>query len=193
MQYGEPDSIRLLRISILIRQWVAIQMDIVLDSNYLTEFLTQYFDDNIANRGHGRFLPQGLISRELARKFNNIMMTSEELLSDLVIASALAFVEIARNWEELVQNRFTIEQLHTFVYQPPIWFDIAPIDNDLLPSFVDVPAVVKIGSKLEPIEWTDGVHMATVLSRGEAANSATLATSDHRLIAVLWEQGRRAL
>ena len=168
-------------------------MDIVLDSNYLTEFLAQYFDDKIANRGQGRFLPQGIISKELARKLNNIMMMSEEFLSDLVVASALAFVEIARNWGELTRNRFTIEQLHTFVYQPPIWFDIAPVDNDLLPSFVDVPAVVKIGSKLEPIEWTDGVHMATTLSRGEVVNSATLATSDHCLIAILKEQGRHIL
>ena len=70
---------------------------------------------------------------------------------------------------------------------------VAPIDNDLLPSFVDVPTLVKIGSKLEPIECTDGVHLATVLSRGEAVGSATLATSDYRLIAILQRQGRLVL
>ena len=102
-------------------------MDIVLDSDYLSEFLGQYFSVTLANRGRGRFSPQGLISKELARRLNNIMITSEESISNLVIASALAFVEIARNWEELVNNRFTIEQFHAFVYQPPIWFDIAPI------------------------------------------------------------------
>lgn len=165
-------------------------MDIVLDSDYLAEFLAQYFDVGLANRGQGTFHPKGLISKELARKLNSIMITSQESISTLVIASALAFVEIARNWEKLAGNRFTIEQFHAFVYQPPIWFDIAPVDSDLLPSFIDVPTLVKIDSKLKPIEWTDGVHLATVLSRGEAVGSATLATSDHRLIAILQQQGR---
>ena len=165
-------------------------MDIVLDTGHLAEFLTQYFNDNLANRGQGRFHPQGLISKELARRLNNIMITSQESISNLVIASSLAFVEIARSWDSLGKNKFTIEQFHTFVYQPPIWFDIAPVDNDLLPSFIDVPTAIKIGSKFESIEWTDGVHLATALSRGEVASSATLATSDHRLIAILQQQGR---
>ena len=168
-------------------------MDIVLDSDYLAEFLAQYFDTDLANRGQGRFQPRGLISKELARRLNNIMITSQESISILVIASALAFVEIARNWDKLARNRFSIEQFHAFVYQPPIWFDIAPVDNDLLPSFIDVPTLVKIGSELERIEWTDGVHFATVLSRGEAVGNATLATSDHRLIAILQQQGRLIL
>lgn len=125
-------------------------MDIVLDSDYLAEFLSQYFNTRLANRGKGRFYPQGLISRELARRLNNIMQISQESISALVIASALAFVEIARKWENLAKDRFTIEQFHAFVYQPPIWFDIAPIDSDLLPSFVNVPTLVNINSELKP-------------------------------------------
>ncbi len=165
-------------------------MEVILDSDYLAEFLMQYFDNDLANRGNGRFQTNGLISHDLARKLNNIMILSREGISNLVITSAFAFIEIARKWDSLAEGMFTVDQLHAFIYEPPPWFSIAPVDYDLLPSFIDVPIVVEVNSKVETIEWTDAVHMATVISRGLLPTDATMATSDRRLKAILRVQKR---
>lgn len=165
-------------------------MDVILDSDYLSEFLMQYFDSDLANRGNGRFQTNGLISHDLARKLNNIMILSRDGISSLVITSAFAFIEITRKWDSLGEGMFTVDQLHAFLYEPPPWFSIAPVDCDLLPSFIDVPQVVEVNSKIEAIEWTDAVHMATVLSRGLLPTDATMATSDRRLKAILRVQRR---
>jgi len=165
-------------------------MDVILDSDYLAEFLMQYFNSDFANRGNGRFKTNGLISHDLARKLNNIMILSHDGISNLVITSAFAFIEIERKWDSLAEGMFTVDQLHAFIYEPPPWFSIAPVDSDLLPSFIDVPQVVEVNSKVEAIEWTDAVHMATVLSRGLLPTDATMATSDRRLKAILRVQRR---
>lgn len=165
-------------------------MDVILDSDYLAEFLMQYFDADLANRGDGRFQANGFISHDLARRLNNIMILSRDGISNLVIASAFAFIEIARKWDSLAEGMFTVDQLHAFVYEPPPWFSIAPVDYDLLPSFIDVPTAIKVSSTLEAIEWTDAVHMATVISRGLLPTDATMATSDRRLKTILRVQER---
>lgn len=168
-------------------------MDIILDTDYLSEFLSQYFDVGCADREKGRFQARGLISTNLARVLNNIMLASREGISRLVIASAFAFIEISRKWDNLGAGRFSVHQLYAFISQPPDWFSIAPVDNDLLPSFIDIPSNIIIDSKLQPIEWTDAIHMATVISRGDNVNNATLVTSDHRLKVILNDQGRSIL
>lgn len=162
-------------------------MDIVLDANYLVDFLAQYFDRDYADRGQGRFYPEGCISSELARRLNGIIVAAQVGMSSLVISSTLAFVEIGRNWNTMVRDRFVPSQLHAFLLQPPAWFDIAPIDDDLLPSFINIPPYVFLRSRSEPIEWTDAVHLATMFSREE---NTVLATSDSRIRAILNEQGR---
>lgn len=168
-------------------------MDIILDTGHLADFLAQYFDSDLANRGGGKFQPKNLISAEAARRLNNIMTLSRMGTKDLVIASAFAFIEIARKWSSLAAGRFTVDQLHAFIYQPPTWFSIAPVDSHLLPSFIDVPTHVNIESKIESIEWTDAIHIATVISRGGLSTDATLATTDHKLKAILETQKRLIL
>ena len=165
-------------------------IDIVLDSNYLVEFLIQYFDSGVANRGMGRFQSSTVFSEDLARRLNQVMTTASEGISTLIIASTFALIEIARKWDQIVQDRFTIQQLHTFTYQYPEWFSLAPVDEDLIPFFIDVPSIVFVNSKAIPIEWTDAIHLATVISRGP---DATLATSDSRAKKVLELQGRPIL
>jgi len=162
-------------------------IDIILDSNYLVEFLVQYFDPVVANRGMGRFQSSAVFSRELARRLNQVVTTASEGISTLIIASTFTLIEIARKWDQIVQSRFTIQQLHAFTYQCPEWFSLAPVDEDLIPFFVDVPTTVVVGSRAVPIEWTDAIHLATVISRGE---EATLATSDRRARKVLQLEGR---
>jgi len=140
-------------------------IDIVLDSDYLAEFFIQYFDPDIANHGRGQFHASEVFSKDLARRLNDIVTTASEGISKLVIASTFALIEIARKWDVMVANRFSVQQLHAFVYQYPEWFSLAPVDEDLMPFFVDVPSNVVVDSRFVPIEWTDAIHLATVISR----------------------------
>ena len=165
-------------------------IDIILDSNYFVEFLVQYFDSAIANRGMGRFQSSTVFSKELARRLNQVVTTSFKESSKLIVASTFTLIEIARKWDQIVKSRFTIQQLHAFTYQYPVWFSLAPVDEDLIPFFVDVPSTVFMDSKSVPIEWTDAIHLATVVSRGP---DATLATSDLKVKKVLELQGRPIL
>lgn len=165
-------------------------IDIVLDSNCFVEFLAQYFDAAIANRGLGLFQSSAIFSAALARRLNQIVLAASDGISALVIASTFSLIEIARKWDQIVQGRFTIQQLHAFTYQYPEWFSLAPVDEDLIPFFIEVPSTVFLKSKSTTIEWTDAVHLATVISRG---TDATLATTDSKAKKVLEIQGRPIL
>lgn len=164
--------------------------DIVLDTNILADLLAQYFDPGRANYGTGEFLSGGGITRNLSRKLNRIVQRSRYGLSDVIVASAAAFVEIGRRWQGIVQDRFSVPQFEGFVRQPPEWFDIAPVDEDLLPFFIDVPIGVRMASRLEPVEWVDALHVATAISRGQ---DAELATTDQRLSSIPAVRSRLAL
>ena len=165
--------------------------DIVLDTNVLADFLSQFFDAGRADRGHGRFVADGTVTTELSRRLNRILGRHYSYVSvqdslgpamqELVVSSAFAFIEIGRKWGDIAADRFSEDQLFAFVNEPPDWFDIAPVDEDLLPSYVDVPSHVLLGGTREPIEWTDAVHVATAISRDP---SALLATTDRRLHSV---------
>lgn len=162
-------------------------IDIVLDSNYFAELLAQYFDSNSANRGSGQFHQSRVFSRDLARCLNRITAATTFGISNLVVASTLAPIEVARSWDDIVQGKFSAQQMHAFINQHPDWFSLAPVDEDLIPFLVDLPSWVMVDYRLQPIEWTDAVHLATVVSRGP---DATLATSDGRIKKVLELQGR---
>ena len=163
-------------------------MDLVLDSDYLADLLAQYFNPECADYGNGRFRPLGYITGNLASRLNTIMRSSASGVFSLVIASTFAFVEISRKWAPIVKNRFTVPQMHSFIRQSPDWFSIAPVDSDLLKSFKCAP---RMNSKFESIEWTDNIHMATVLSRGHNPSTATLVTNDLKLRTLLDDQGRK--
>lgn len=160
-------------------------VDIVLDSNVLADFLMQYF--GTARYGQASFIAQDSISKELSRRVNQIVrwhrwdLYDENVLQypGLIVASALAFVEISRQWATIVKNRFTIEQFAGFIEQPPEWFVIEPIDESLVEVFSYLPVEVLMASgKIKPLEWTDAIHAATALRRGE---ECLLATTDRRL------------
>jgi hypothetical protein len=151
--------------------------DLVLDTDALADFLAQYFGPT--GRGQGRFTASAWLSEEAARQINSIRDRSlGGVLRDLVIASCLAFVEVVRKWESLSRGRFQPWQLKAFLQQPPEWFSVAPVDEDLLESFLDVPGrVLMRGGDQQNVEWTDAVHVATVLSR----SNALFRTQDRRL------------
>lgn len=162
-------------------------MDIVLDSGHMVELVAQYFDKNLANYGYGRFQAVGVFSVEIARRLNSIVQTSRTSGFSLVIASTFTIVEISRKWKEMVGTKFTVEQFYAFLQEPPSWFSLAPVDEQLSPFFIYVP---NRNSKMESIEWTDAIHMATVFSRGDDPSSATLATTDGKLKQILVDKGR---
>jgi predicted nucleic acid-binding protein len=152
--------------------------DIVLDSDALADFLAQYFGP--AERGREAFVAGDWLSSQAAQEINRIRDHSlRGSLRHLVIASSLAFVEVVRKWDSLSKARITPWQLKAFLQQPPEWFSIAPVDEDLVEPFLDVPAEVAMpGEQQRPVEWTDAVHVATVFSRGD---SALFHTRDRRL------------
>jgi hypothetical protein len=76
--------------------------DIVLDTNALADFLAQYFGP--AERGQAPFQSGGRLSLETIRPINRICRQYgvDGSVTNLVIASSLAFVEIVRQWDEIV-------------------------------------------------------------------------------------------
>jgi len=162
--------------------------DVVLDTDVLAEVIGQYFGR--AERGRAPFEAGGCLSGERARRLNSIRMWAEggEAVGPLAIASALAFVEMVREWEDIVRGRFETYQLAAFLEQPPEWFSVAPVDEDLVEFFCRVPAhVVTPGGDTAPIEWTDAVHVATLLSRDP---NCLLATNDRPMTSIPLLDGR---
>lgn len=153
--------------------------DIVLDTNVLADFLGQYFGP--AERGRNEFHEGCWLSLEAARRTTQICRWYEvdQTPTCLVVASSFAFVEIAQHWNALARDRFQPHQLAAFLRQPPGWFSVAPVDEDLVEFFCCVPSDVWMqDGSARPIEWTDAVHIATLLSRD---STCLFATVDRRL------------
>ena len=168
--------------------------DIILDTQILADFLAQFFDT--AQRGHAPFAERDTITRELARKINqivrwhdeNLIIVDEERYPGKVVASTFAFVEIARKWSNTSSDRFTIEQLASFIEQPPEWFVIESVDENLILTFSDVPSdVLMEDGKARSLEWADAVHIATAFGRGD---NSLLAVKDEEMRQVDILQGR---
>jgi predicted nucleic acid-binding protein len=158
--------------------------DLILDTSVLGDFFEQFFSSLVANRGQGRFVEGTFLSQRAARELNRIVLlhSSQDLVStDLVIISPFAFIEMARRWDNIVSDRFSIDQVEAFSEQPPDWVSVATWDETLLPAFLDVPTHVWFKGESRAIEWTDAIHAATALARGD---SNLLATTDSRLHAL---------
>ena len=159
--------------------------DVVLDTNVLADFLAQFF--GTARRGHAPFAKQNAITRELARKINqvvrwydwNLESEEEEQHPGLIVASTFAFVEIGRKWTDIVKGRFKVTQMAAFVEQPPEWFAIEPVDENLVAAFCDAPADVLMAyGEMRSLEWADAVHIATAFGRGD---DSLLAVTDREM------------
>jgi len=151
--------------------------DVVLDTNVLADFLAQFFGS--AQRGRAPFTKQDTVTRELARKVNQIVHWHDwnfELGSEedgarhpgLIVAVTFAFVEIARKWTDIVRERFTVEQMAGFIEQPPEWFVIEPVDENLVEAFCDVPTdILTARGEMRSLEWADTIHVAVAFGRGD--------------------------
>jgi hypothetical protein len=157
----------------------------VLDTGPLADFLGQYFGP--ARRGHAPFRRGDSLSEAAARAINTILRAyyADEPSPDLVIASTLAFVEIARKWDQLAGGRFAPYQLKAFLAGPPPWFIVDPVDEDLVEFFLRLPAdVLMEDGRPASIEWTDAVHAATALSRDTPPRHCLIAVEDRRMLRI---------
>ncbi|GAB4547152.1 MAG: hypothetical protein Kow0063_41780 [Anaerolineae bacterium] len=151
--------------------------DLVLDVGALADLLSQYFQAE--DRTRPLFEPSRFLSSEIARQINRIVRDDGRYI---VAASAMAFVELVRKWDEIVDQRFEPYQLAAFLQDPPDWFSLEPVDEDLIPLFGQVPPEVPMpDGSVQTLEWPDVIHAATALSREEA----DLITSDGRLLQVM--------
>jgi len=153
--------------------------DIVLDTNILSEFLAQYFQQR-QKSGHftsNQLETTDLLNHRVVREIQAIIKSYDDM-SHLVVASTFAFLEIARKFAEVSGNRYSIEQFSGFIDQPPEWFLVAPLDESLFLDLLQIPPYVTMpGGQLKNIEWADAIHLATALSR----ENCLLATTDSRL------------
>jgi hypothetical protein len=163
---------------------------ITLDTGPLADLLAQYFGP--AQRGHAPFQRGGSLTEEAVRAINAIVRAfiQDEPARALVFASTLAFAEIARKWDALSGGRFQPHQLRAFLANPPGWFAVDPVDDSLVEFFLQVPIAVQMGGKLENIEWTDALHVATALSHDAPRAQCLLACEDRRVRAIPQLAGR---
>jgi len=154
--------------------------DIILDTNILADLLAQYYDSAFSKRG--LFDNYRTLNKDLVREINKIVAWhtendwGDDLLdpTGLVIASTFAFVEIARKFQEIAEDRFTLDQFAAFIDQPPEWFFISSVDAILLPYLTHLPAEVKLSNGgTKPMELADAIHLATAMSRDEYLIAAT--------------------
>jgi predicted nucleic acid-binding protein len=151
--------------------------DIVLDTDILVDFLSQYFGDF---RETKCFSPFNNMNSERVRIINEIIKAHEQHRKDrsYIFASTFAFVEISRKFDKIVDSRFNVEQFGAFIDQPPEWFLISPVESSLFLQLLNIPARVKMpAGKFENIEWADAIHLATAMSR----ENCFLATTDLRI------------
>lgn len=144
--------------------------DIILDTNILSEVLAQFFRNRIGVTSV-EFLESGVLKKAAVKALNKIIeWHNSNVDSDfpgLIIASSFGFIEIARQFDEISADEYTIEQFAAFIEQPPEWFFIAPVDVELFNFLKMIPAHVMVGEKSKPVEWADAIHVATAFSRDE--------------------------
>jgi len=158
--------------------------DIVLDTNITADFLAVYFQNNVST--NGVFDARYNLNVNIVKRINEILSEfrfGEGIFEKgIVVASSFAFVEIARQFEEIADNRFSLEQFRAFIDSPPDWFLIETVSVDLFHLFNDVPEKVVFDQNNHvPIEWADAIHIVTTLSRG---NQSVLCTTDGRILRI---------
>ena len=77
-----------------------------------------------------------------------------------MIASTFAFIEVSRQFDQIVREHFTISQFAAFVNQPPDWFFISSIDANLLPYLS--------GSQVRLSPSPDFVQEKAILSKSKS-------------------------
>ncbi len=154
--------------------------DIVLDTHVLSDFLAQYFEQWKEKKHFNVSLvePTKFLRMPVVREMQKIIRMYDDQGVHRIVASTVAFLEIARKFQEIAENRFQLEQFSGFIDQPPEWFVVAPVDDSLFLPLLQIPAYVTMpDGQSKAIEWIDAIHLATALSR----EKCLFATMDSRL------------
>jgi predicted nucleic acid-binding protein len=147
--------------------------DILLDTNLLADFLAVYFSPKFHSTG--KFVPYGNLTKERVKAINHIIRSNvDEIEGGLIVASSFAFVELARQFDLISQQRFDVIQLRAFIEQHPSWFLISALDESLLEHLINLPTSVRIpDGTTRNVELPDALHVATALSRDNCVIAAT--------------------
>jgi hypothetical protein len=155
-------------------------MDIILDTNILSDFIDAYYKFDVGVDGN--FEDYKTISPKLCKLLNSILNCyrfNGTLEEGIVGASAFAFIEIARKFEIITELSYSIEKFKAFIESPPEWFVISPLNNDLFLHLNLLPANIQMqDGKILPLEWADTIHVATGLNRDD---KCLVAVTDGRL------------
>jgi predicted nucleic acid-binding protein len=158
--------------------------DLILDTNVLGEFFDQFFDGSGANRGNGEFTSGRYLSLAAAREINRITRSyfrNGDLFGGVVIISSFGLVELFRKWPQISAGKIELAKMQAFISQPPEWLGITPVDESLAPAFLDVPTHVYTIGGFSSVDWTDAIHIATALARGDGHKIATTDEVMHNL------------
>ncbi|MDD2598120.1 MAG: hypothetical protein PHO37_02685 [Kiritimatiellae bacterium] len=157
--------------------------DICMDTNILADFLKQYFSP--------RKITEFVVEESIHMHHNhcqriNTLLRSHYRYQDsgeppfgLLVASSVAFVELARKFDSIFKGQVTINQFAAFIDDPPPFFTIEPLGLDVLRQLVALPSCCKIRGKHKGIEAIDNLHAATACIREDCA----LAVTDAKLVA----------
>ncbi len=149
--------------------------DIILDTNVLADLLAQYYELPFLEKGV--FRSYKTLNSKLVKEINKTI----SLHTGLIIASTFAFVEIARQFQKVSQDRFTVDQFAAFIDQPPDWFFISSVDVAILPHLAHLPSEIRLpNGKVEAMELADAIHLATAMSR----DNCLIAATDGRMLQV---------
>mgnify|MGYP000939271724 CR=1 FL=1 len=147
--------------------------------------LAQYFQRDVSRCEYfevGTILKPALVKRiNQIIRYHSDFSWNDDGEPGLVVASAFAFIEIARKFDAIVMQRFSVTQFAAFIDAPPNWFKISPVDKDLLPALHGLPAnvIIENGSQ-RPLELADAIHVATAISR----EKFLLVATDERIISL---------
>ena len=157
--------------------------DICLDTNVLADFLKQYFYSSVRTGftvGESQH-----ISRSLGYRINSILNSHYRYEIDgippfgLIVASAIAFIELSRKFDSIFAGQLTVDQFAAFVDSPPSFFTIEAMGFDVLRSLVELPSTCWLAGEQKGIEAVDNLHVATARVRDDCVVAAT----DQKLVA----------
>jgi predicted nucleic acid-binding protein len=156
-----------------------MKRDLVLDTHILAEVIRQYYSKNVAT-SNAQFESNGVLRKTVCDHLNEILTNyRSDYFENVAVTSIFSFVEIIRQFNEILGANINLEKFRAFIADPPKWLVIDPFSAENNFYFLDVPAsVLMADGQMRPIEWPDAIHVVTYLSR----EHAYFVTNDSRLI-----------
>lgn len=149
--------------------------DLIVDTHILSEIITSFDSREVFKPLDNKLIPERILDQ-----VNKIIYNRGDY--GYVVASPLAFVEIANKFEVIANGKFDLFRFEAFVNQPPTWFLIEPISFECVENLNTIDHYVVVNDKLEPLEVSDAIHVATVFTRDKY--NALIGSKDIRIRAL---------